>query len=81
MVLGLYFMTKEAFYRNAQSKGEGLVFYSPEEVEIAYAEGKFLLTLKVRCRLPFKTEDGEIVTKLQDTTVGRILFNKLFLNK
>jgi DNA-directed RNA polymerase subunit beta' len=32
-------------------KGEGLAFYSPEEVEIAYAEGQVSLNAKVRCRL------------------------------
>ena len=77
MVLGLYFMTKEAHSTETQGKGEGLVFYSPEEVEIAYSEGQVSLNAKVRCRLPFKTEEGEIVTKLQDTTVGRILFNQI----
>ncbi|MZP28053.1 DNA-directed RNA polymerase subunit beta', partial [Escherichia coli] len=78
MVLGLYFMTKEAHSTETHKvKGEGLVFYSPEEAEIAYAEGKVSLNAKVRCRLPFKTEEGEIVTKLQDTTVGRILFNQI----
>jgi DNA-directed RNA polymerase subunit beta' len=37
-------------------KGEGLAFYSPEEVEIAYAEGQVSLNAKVRCRLPIKEE-------------------------
>ncbi len=32
--------------------------------------------LKVRCRLPVK-ENGEIVTRLIETTVGRILFNQI----
>jgi DNA-directed RNA polymerase subunit beta' len=71
-------MTKEAHSTETHKvKGEGLVFYSPEEVEIAYSEGQVSLNAKVRCRLPFKTEEGEIVTKLQDTTVGRILFNQI----
>ena len=78
MVLGLYFMTKElSSTEDMKVKGEGLVFYSPEETEIAYAEGKVSLNAKVKCRLPFKNEDGEIVTKLQDATVGRILFNQI----
>ena len=57
-------------------KGEGLVFYSPEEAEIAYAEGKASLNAKVKCRLTLK-ENGELVTKLIPTTVGRILFNQI----
>jgi len=77
MVLGLYFMTKEAHSTNDYKvKGEGLVFYSPEEAEIAYAEGKASLNAKVKCRLTLK-ENGELVTKLIPTTVGRILFNQI----
>lgn len=77
MVLGLYFMTKEAHSTDDYKvKGEGLVFYSPEEAEIAYAEGKASLNAKVRCRLTLK-ENGEFVTKLIPTTVGRILFNQI----
>ena len=53
-----------------------MVFYSPEEAEIAYAEGKASLNAKVKCRLPIK-ENGELVTKLIETTVGRILFNQI----
>ena len=77
MVLGLYFMTKEAHSTDDYKvKGEGLVFYSPEEAEIAYAEGKASLNAKVKCRLTLK-ENGEFVTKLIPTTVGRILFNQI----
>lgn len=77
MVLGLYFMTKEAHSTDTNKvKGEGLAFYSPEEVEIAYAEGQVSLNAKVKCRLPVK-ENGELVTRLTPTTVGRILFNQI----
>ena len=77
MVLGLYFMTKElSSTEDMKVKGEGLAFYSPEEAEIAYAEGRVSLNAKVRCRLPVK-EDGQIVTKLIETSVGRILFNQI----
>ena len=43
MVLGLYHDQRSAFYRRYESKGEGLVFYSPEETEIAYSEGQVSL--------------------------------------
>ena len=77
MVLGLYFMTKQLDSTDYMKvKGEGLAFYSPEEVEIAYAEGQVSLNAKVRCRLPIK-ENGVITTKLFPTTVGRILFNQI----
>ena len=39
MVLGLYYITK----LRPGSKGEGLIFYGPEEAEIAYNEGKVSL--------------------------------------
>ena len=78
MVLGLYFMTKQLDSTEEKKVlGEGLTFYSPEEVEIAYAEGQVSLNAKVRCRLPIKGEDGQIETKLSETTVGRILFNQI----
>ena len=77
MVLGLYFMTKQLDSTETMKvKGEGLAFYSPEEAEIAYAEGKVSLNAKVRCKLPVKV-DGELVTKLTETTVGRIIFNQI----
>jgi len=77
MVLGLYFMTKEAHSTETYKvKGEGLIFYSPEEVEIAYSEGKISLNAKVKCRLKVK-ENGELVPKIIPTTVGRILFNQI----
>lgn len=77
MVLGLYFMTKEAHStEDHKVKGEGLVFYSPEEAEIAYNEGRASLNAKVKCKLPVK-ENGVLVTKLIETTVGRILFNQI----
>ncbi|SDE35463.1 DNA-directed RNA polymerase subunit beta' [Riemerella columbipharyngis] len=78
MVLGLYFMTKEAHSTPEHKvKGEGLVFYSPEEAEIAYSEGKASLNAKVKCKLPVKNEQGELEIKLIETTVGRILFNQI----
>ena len=63
-------MTK-AHSTDTQSKRRRLAFYSPEEVEIAYAEGQVSLNAKVKCRLPVK-ENGELVTRLTPTTVGRI---------
>ena len=49
MVLGLYYMTKPL----KGSKGEGLSFYSDEEVKIAFNEGRVDLhsIIKVRVKL------------------------------
>jgi len=72
MVLGLYYITKP---RNGV-KGEGLTFYSPEEAEIAYNEGKVDLHAKIKVRITEKKAKGKEEKKIIDTTVGRIIFNK-----
>ena len=77
MVLGLYYMTKA---RKSDStlvvKGEGMTFYSPEEVIIAYNEKVAQLHAMIKVRHTFY-ENGEKVTKIIDTTVGRVLFNQV----
>ncbi|MCB9344924.1 MAG: DNA-directed RNA polymerase subunit beta' [Saprospiraceae bacterium] len=75
MVLGLYYLTKERkSIPENPVKGEGRVFYSEEEVGIAYNEGQLGLHAAIECRVP-QEEDGEIVLKRIKTTVGRVLFN------
>jgi DNA-directed RNA polymerase subunit beta' len=76
MVLGLYYMTKAR--KNTEKypvKGEGLTFFSAEEVRIALNEKRVDLhaVIKVRARV---AEDGELKTKLIETTAGRVLFNE-----
>ena len=72
MVLGLYYITKPRI----GSLGEGLIFYSPEEAEIAYNERKVALHSWIKVKTDDLNENGEIVKTLIETTVGRILFNK-----
>ncbi len=72
MVLGLYYITKP----RTGALGEGLIFYSPEEAEIAYNEKKVALHAWIKVRTRDRDENGENVIKLIETTVGRILFNK-----
>ncbi len=75
MVLGLYYMTKgRKSTKKHIVKGEGYRFYSPEEVIIAYNEGKVDLHAIINVRIKDK-EGDETVGKLIETTVGRILFN------
>jgi DNA-directed RNA polymerase subunit beta' len=77
MVLGLYYMTKERKSTpELKIKGEGLTFYSPEEVTIAFNEGRVDLNAGIKVRTN-DVEDGEIVTKIIETTVGRVLFNEV----
>jgi DNA-directed RNA polymerase subunit beta' len=78
MVLGLYYITKgRRSTPEKVVKGEGITFYSPEEVTIAYNEKKADLHAFIKCRLKDKNEKGEIVTKLIETTVGRVMFNQV----
>ncbi len=77
MVLGLYYITKERrSVPEHMVKGEGFRFYSPQEVIIAYNEGKVDLHAIIKVRLPH-TENGETTYKLTETTVGRVLFNQV----
>lgn len=77
MVLGLYYMTKmRVSDETLKVKGEGLTFYSAEEAEIAFNEGRVELNAKVRVRARVE-EDGELKYKVIETSFGRILFNKV----
>ncbi|TWR29236.1 DNA-directed RNA polymerase subunit beta' [Mucilaginibacter pallidiroseus] len=77
MVLGLYYITKGRKTDDTRVvKGQGLTFYSAEEVIIAYNEKKIDLHAFIKVKGRIKERDGEIVTKLIETTVGRVLFNQ-----
>ena len=73
MVLGLYYMTKsKKTTKDEIVKGEGKIFYSLEEVKIAYNEKKADLHAIIKVRA--KNKDG--VYALIETTIGRVLFNE-----
>jgi DNA-directed RNA polymerase subunit beta' len=75
MVLGLYYMTKALKSSdNQKAQGEGMTFYSPEEVTMAYAEKKVHLNAIIKCKVDVHG-DGKL--ELIDTTTGRVLFNKV----
>jgi len=76
MVLGLYYMTKERKTTpEVTVKGEGLTFYSYEEVVIAFNEGRLDLNAGIKVRAKDFNEAGELVNQIIPTTVGRVLFN------
>ncbi|WP_130736434.1 DNA-directed RNA polymerase subunit beta' [Flavobacterium sp. J27] len=78
MVLGLYYMTKERLSTpELKIKGEGLTFYSAEEVNIAINEGKLDLNARIKVRAKDFNENGELVYKVIQTTAGRVLFNEV----
>ena len=77
MVLGLYYITKGRKTDESRIvKGQDQIFYSPEEVIIAYNEKKIDLHAFIKVKTNVKEADGQIVNKLIDTTVGRVLFNQ-----
>ncbi|AFU69330.1 DNA-directed RNA polymerase beta' subunit RpoC [Psychroflexus torquis ATCC 700755] len=77
MVLGLYYMTKpRSSTPEHKVKGEGLRFYSDEEVNIAYNEKQVELNALITIRTNDVDENGDIVKKNIETTVGRVLFNQ-----
>ena len=77
MVLGLYYITKgRKTDAERVVKGQGLTFYDSEEVIIAYNEKKIDLHAFIKVKAFVKERDGSIVSKIIDTTVGRVLFNQ-----
>lgn len=78
MVLGLYYITKAR--KSAPDrivKGEGLRFYSPEEVIIAYNEKKVDLHAVIKVRIAQLNAAGEMEQSMIETTVGRVIFNEV----
>ncbi len=77
MVLGLYYMTKA---RKSTPEhpilGEGITFYSPEEVVIAHNQKRVNINAIIKIRTKDFNEAGELVPQVIETTVGRVLFNE-----
>ncbi len=73
MVLGLYYITK----LRKGDKGEGTIFYGPEEAQIAYNEGRVTLHAPVTVMVDDVDKDGNPIRHLvKDTSVGRVLVNQ-----
>ncbi len=76
MVLGLYYITKgRKSAGDEKVRGEGLTFYSPEEVNIAYNERTIDLHAYIKVKVNDRV-DGQLVNHLVETTVGRVIFNQ-----
>ncbi|GAB2663555.1 DNA-directed RNA polymerase subunit beta' [Flavihumibacter cheonanensis] len=77
MVLGLYYITKgKKSTETEKVRGEGMSFYSPEEVIIAYNEDRIDLHAPIKVKVNVRDAKGKLEKKLIETTVGRILFNQ-----
>ena len=72
MVLGLYYITKV----RPGAKGEGMSFYSPEEVIVAYNEKAIEMHAKINVRIPADKNDPSKGTQMVETTAGRIIVNQ-----
>jgi DNA-directed RNA polymerase subunit beta' len=82
MVLGLYYMTKaRKSTKDHPVKGEGLTFYSAEEVNIAFNEKIVDLNAIIKVRTKDFNDTGELTNQLIETTVGRVLFNQVVPEK
>ena len=68
IVLGLYYLSLQ----HANEPGEGLIFGTIEEMEHALAAGAVSLHAKVKARHTWINEEGEEVTRVVDTTPGRM---------
>jgi DNA-directed RNA polymerase subunit beta' len=83
MVLGIYYLTKI----RPGAKGEGLSFGSSQEVEIAYNEGVVAKHAAIKLRVEERDpETGAVIMDEErgtpkftfvDTSVGRVIFNKI----
>jgi DNA-directed RNA polymerase subunit beta' len=77
MVLGLYYITKgKKTMGDVVVKGEGMAFYSPDEVIIAHNEGRVDLHAWIKVKVDVREKDGTLKKQLLETTVGRVMFNQ-----
>lgn len=89
MVLGVYYLTMP---QAAQHKGDGRIFADMDEVELAYALDQVEVHSEIKLRVTTWYDDNNVrlpepQTRMIDTTVGRVLFNRVlpehvqFVNK
>ena len=72
MVLGLYYITKI----RPGALGEGMSFYGEEEAIIAYNEGKVDIHAPVKVVVDDVDEEGNLIRKMHETSVGRVITNE-----
>ncbi|MBV6647575.1 MAG: DNA-directed RNA polymerase subunit beta', partial [Cyclobacteriaceae bacterium] len=77
MVLGLYYVTKgRRSVKGNAVQGEGMMFYSADEVIIALNESKISKHAYIKVRTKVRNEAGELEEKVIETVAGRVLFNQ-----
>ena len=73
MVLGLYYITK----LRPGAKGEGLIFYGPEEAIIAFNERRVDIHAPVKVMVDDVDEAGLPIRHMVETSVGRVIVNDI----
>jgi len=73
MVLGIYYLTQE----RPGAMGEGKCFKSVDEAILAYENGYITLQTRVKIRMEKKNAEGEVISGLVESTLGRFLFNEI----
>ncbi len=71
MVLGTYYLT----LLKENQKGEGLIFKDASEAILAYENKEVTLHSRIKVQRTLEI-DGEMKSKIIETTVGRIIFNE-----
>ncbi|MFL7894034.1 MAG: DNA-directed RNA polymerase subunit beta' [Anaerolineales bacterium] len=80
MVLGVYYLTTEG--ENREHLGDGRIFGTMDEVEMAYQLGQVEVHSKIKLLAKTWYDDeftrlAEPEVRLIDTTIGRVLFNRV----
>jgi DNA-directed RNA polymerase subunit beta' len=83
MVLGVFYMT---MMQNRVHKGDGRAFSDMDEVDLAYQLGQVDIHSKIKARMMTWYDDDEnrlpeAELRLIETTVGRVLFNRILPEK
>ena len=73
MVLGIYYLTQE----RPGVKGEGKAFKSVNEAILAYENGACTLHSRIRVRVTKTTPEGETISGVVESTLGRFIFNEI----
>ncbi len=77
MVLGLYYVSKGRRSTDKEKvPGEGMMFYSEDEVIIALNERKISKQAYIKVRTQVRNENNELETTVIETVAGRVLFNQ-----
>ena len=73
MVLGIYYLTQE----RPGALGEGKFFKNVNEAILAYENGVITLHSRIKVRVTKKNANGEEITGIVESTLGRFIFNEI----